>query len=66
AVSGAQMKAALDGVEIAYHEPIAVRAGQTLAIGSIKGPGQRSYLAVRGGFNVPQILGSRAVFALGA
>src|SRR5882757_550939 len=66
ALSGAHMKAALDGAEVAYDAPVAVRAGQTLAIGSIQGPGQRSYLAVRGGFDVPEILGSRAVFALGA
>ncbi|MGY4231561.1 urea carboxylase [Bradyrhizobium sp. USDA 4449] len=66
ALSGARMKASLDGAEVAYDEPVAVRAGQTLAIGGIKGPGQRSYLSVRGGIDVPEILGSRAVFALGA
>ncbi|QOG18227.1 urea carboxylase [Bradyrhizobium sp. SEMIA] len=66
ALSGARMKASLDGTEFAYHEPVTVRAGQTLAIGSIQGAGQRAYLAVRGGFDVPEMLGSRAVFALGA
>src|SRR5262249_25236436 len=66
ALSGARMKASIDGAEIAFDEPVAVRAGQTLAIGSIHGPGQRSYLAVRGGFDVPEVLGSRAVFTLGA
>jgi urea carboxylase len=66
ALAGARMKASLDGAEVAHGEPVTVRAGQTLAIGSIDGAGQRTYLAVRGGFDVPQILGSRAVFALGA
>ncbi|MGY4315953.1 urea carboxylase [Bradyrhizobium sp. JR3.5] len=66
ALSGAGMKASLDGAEVAHDEPVAVRAGQTLVIGSIRGPGQRAYLAVRGGIDVPEILGSRAVFALGA
>jgi urea carboxylase len=66
ALMGARMKASLDGVEVAYGEPISVRAGQTLGIGRILGPGQRTYLAIRGGFNVPEVLGSRAVFALGA
>ncbi|MGN1289651.1 MAG: 5-oxoprolinase/urea amidolyase family protein, partial [Bradyrhizobium sp.] len=66
ALSGARMTASLDGAEIAYDEPVAIRAGQTLVIGSIRGPGQRGYLAVRGGIDVPEILGSRAVFALGA
>jgi urea carboxylase len=66
ALVGARMKTSLDEAEVSYGEPIAVRAGQTLAIGRIKGPGQRTYLAVRGGFDVPEVLGSRAVFALGA
>ncbi|MCC8941364.1 urea carboxylase, partial [Bradyrhizobium sp. Arg68] len=66
ALSGARMKASLDGAEVAFDEPVTVRAGQTLAIGSIRGPGQRTYLAVRGGFDVPEVLGSRAVFTLGA
>ncbi|MDA9457698.1 urea carboxylase, partial [Bradyrhizobium sp. CCBAU 21359] len=66
ALSGARMKATLDGADVAHEEPVTVRAGQTLAIGSIMGPGQRTYLAVRGGIDVPDILGSRAVFALGA
>ncbi|MGY3692872.1 urea carboxylase [Bradyrhizobium sp. USDA 3240] len=66
ALSGARMKASLDGADVAHDEPVAVRAGQTLVIGSIRGAGQRAYLAVRGGIDVPEILGSRAVFALGA
>ncbi len=65
-LAGARMTAKLDGVAIEHHAPIAVRAGQVLAIGSIEGAGQRCYLAVRGGFDAPQILGSRAVFTLGA
>jgi len=66
ALSGARMKASLDGIEVAHGEPVTVRASQTLTVGSIQGAGQRSYLAVRGGFDVPEILGSRAVFTLGA
>ncbi|VIO78114.1 Acetyl-/propionyl-coenzyme A carboxylase alpha chain [Bradyrhizobium ivorense] len=66
ALSGARMKASLDGAEVAFDEPVTVRAGQTLAIGSIHGPGQRTYVAIRGGFDVPEVLGSRAVFTLGA
>ena len=37
--------------------PIAVRAGQTLALGAVDGAGPRAYLAVRGGFDVPRYLG---------
>ena len=40
-------------------------AGQMLALGRIGGPGLRTYLAVRGGFDAPLYLGSRATFALG-
>jgi urea carboxylase len=65
-LAGAWMTAKLDGVAVDNNMPIAARAGQVLAIGSIEGPGQRCYLAVGGGFDAPQILGSRAVFTLGA
>lgn len=65
-LAGAQMSAKLDGVLIAHNAPVAVLAGQTLTIGKIEGGGQRCYLAVRGGFDAPEILGSRAVFTLGA
>src|SRR5882757_321790 len=65
-LAGARMTAKLDGAAVGNNEPIAVCAGQVLTIGSIEGPGQRCYLAVGGGFEAPQILGSRAVFTLGA
>jgi urea carboxylase len=37
ALVGARMPATLDGVELGYGEPIVVRAGQTLALGAIRG-----------------------------
>ena len=40
-------------------QPVAVQAGQTLRLGAIEGAGLRAYLAVRGGFDVPDYLGSR-------
>jgi urea carboxylase len=36
-----------------------------LSLGAIQGAGQRTYLAVRGGFVVPPYLGSKATFTLG-
>lgn len=63
---GARMTTKVDGVAIEHDVPVVVQAGQTLAIGKIEGVGQRCYLAVRGGFAAPEILGSRAVFTLGA
>jgi urea carboxylase len=65
ALVGARMKATLDGVEVGNNEPVDARAGQVLAVGAIDGPGLRTYLAVRGGFDVPEYLGSRATFSLG-
>jgi urea carboxylase len=65
-LAGARMAAKLDGVAVQNYDPIAVRSGQTLVIGKIGGAGQRCYLAVRGGFDAPEIFGSRAVFTLGA
>ncbi|KQT45508.1 urea carboxylase [Methylobacterium sp. Leaf456] len=66
ALSGAAMRATLDGEPQPHGRAFAVAAGQTLAIGPIEGPGQRAYLALRGGFSAPVVLGSRATFALGA
>ncbi len=65
ALTGASMRAELDGVAVNGWQPIAVRRGQTLALGKIDGAGARAYLLVRGGFAAPQYLGSRATFTLG-
>ncbi|ABY32096.1 urea carboxylase [Methylorubrum extorquens] len=66
ALAGAAMRLTLDGEVRPHGEAFSVRAGQTLAIGAIEGPGQRAYLALRGGLAAPVVLGSRATFALGA
>lgn len=65
ALSGAHMPALLDDISIPYHQPVAVKAGQVLELGMIEGPGQRTYLAISGGFRAPEYLGSTATFALG-
>ncbi|MCY1667203.1 5-oxoprolinase/urea amidolyase family protein [Rhizobium sp. SL86] len=65
ALAGAEMPMKLDGVPVPNGEAISVAAGQTLAIGSITGSGQRAYLAVSGGFDAPVVMGSRATFGLG-
>jgi urea carboxylase len=66
ALAGAAMRLTLDGEARPHGQAFPVRAGQTLAIGAIEGPGQRAYLALRGGLAAPVVLGSRATFALGA
>lgn len=65
ALSGAQMPMTCDGLRLGHDTAVTVRAGQVLSIGAIEGPGQRSYLAVAGGFSAPVVLGSRATFGLG-
>lgn len=65
ALAGAKMPMTLDGAPVPHDEAIQVAAGQVLAIGAIEGPGQRAYLAIRGGIAAPLVMGSRATFALG-
>jgi len=64
-LTGASMRATLDGASVPYHQAIEVTAGQELRLGAIDGPGARTYLAVRGGLDVPHYLGSRSTFTLG-
>jgi urea carboxylase len=64
-LTGAEMNARLDGIEVSFWEPIEAQAGQILKIGRVVGAGARSYLAVAGGFDVPEYLGSRSTFTLG-
>jgi len=64
-LGGAVSAASLDGHPVPWWEPFTVPAGAVLAIGAIGGPGLRSYLAVRGGFDVPSYLGSASTFTLG-
>ncbi|KTB73875.1 hypothetical protein AO068_10255 [Pseudomonas sp. ICMP 3272] len=65
AVTGAQIPIALDGEPCAMNTALLVRAGSTLALGTIVGAGVRSYLCVRGGLDVPDYLGSKSTFTLG-
>jgi urea carboxylase len=64
-LAGAAMPADVDGRPVEFWAPVTVPAGATLRIGAAKGAGCRAYLAVRGGFDVPPYLGSRATFTLG-
>lgn len=65
AVTGANMSAKVDGKAIALWQSHFVKAGSVLALGNIEGAGCRSYLAVQGGFDVPDYLGSKSTFTLG-
>ena len=65
ALTGARMKAELDGVAVDYWRAIEVRTGSVLKLRAIQGDGQRTYLAVRGGIDVPSYMGSASTFTLG-
>jgi urea carboxylase len=65
ALTGSEMKAALEGNSVSFWQSVHVRAGSILRLGGVKSAGCRSYLAVHGGFDVPDYLGSKSTFALG-
>lgn len=59
AVSGAEGHLTVDDVARPTNQPVSVRAGQTVAMRHLQG-GLRTYIAVRGSFDVPRLLGSCA------
>lgn len=65
ALTGALASATLDGEAVPMWEPVDAAAGSVLTVGTLTGPGQRAYLAVRGGIDVPRYLGSASTFTLG-
>jgi len=66
ALTGARLKADLDGQEIPWWKPFEVHKGNKLTIGMMDNSGGiRAYLAIRGGIDVPVYLGSRATFPFG-
>jgi urea carboxylase len=65
ALAGAATAATLDDVPLAAWQAHAVRAGSVLRIGAASDSGCRAYLAVAGGFDVPDYLGSKSTFTLG-
>jgi len=65
ALGGADMGATLNGVPVPGWTAVEVPAGSELKLGAARDAGARGYLAVRGGIDVPEYLGSRATFILG-
>ncbi len=65
ALTGAHMRAELDGKPMACFRAVAVKAGSVLRLRDIQGAGQRTYLAVKGGFDTPLYMHSRSTFTLG-
>jgi biotin-dependent carboxylase-like uncharacterized protein len=65
AATGAELEPRVDGEPQPRWTAFEVPAGATLTFGHLKG-GARLYLAVAGGIDVPETLGSRSTYALGA
>jgi biotin-dependent carboxylase-like uncharacterized protein len=65
AATGAELEPRVDGDPQPRWTAFEVPAGATLTFGHLKG-GARVYVAVAGGIDVPETLGSRSTYALGA
>lgn len=65
ALCGARIEADIDGGDLPMYQSVAVRAGSTVSLGKIDDAGARCYLAVNGGFQCPDMLGSKSTFTLG-
>ena len=63
AVTGAEFRLTLDDVPVEMHRAIEATAGSVLKFGE-RLRGARAYVAVAGGVNVPQVLGSRSTHVL--
>jgi urea carboxylase len=65
ALVGASMHITVDGRGVSSGHPIELQAGSRIVVGPVSGHGLRASLAVRGGIDVPEFLGSRSTFTLG-
>ncbi len=63
AVTGADIDVTLDGDAVPLWSAVHVEAGQELRFGLMRS-GARAYLAVRGGIDVPLVMGSRSTYVL--
>jgi antagonist of KipI len=65
ALAGADMGAKLNGSDVPRLQPVMAKAGSELHLGVAR-QGARGYLAVAGGLDVPQVIGSRATYVRGS
>jgi len=64
-LTGAKLKADLNGKEPPWWEAFYVKKGSVLSLGALRGMGCRSYLTVEGGFEINEYLGSKSTFPKG-
>jgi biotin-dependent carboxylase-like uncharacterized protein len=65
AVTGAPVEVKVNGKSVPQWTRLHLGAGDELSFGVIQG-GTRYYIAVQGGIDVPEVLGSRSTYSLGA
>ncbi|MDE8588397.1 biotin-dependent carboxyltransferase family protein [Arthrobacter sp. NQ4] len=65
AVTGAPVEVKVNGDPRPQWSRLLLKAGDQLSFGVIQG-GTRYYIAVQGGIDVPEVLGSRSTYSLGA
>lgn len=59
AITGADLTATLDGVDVPMYRAVPVQKGQTLKFGGPRS-GCRGYLAFAGGLDIPEVMGSKS------
>ena len=64
AVTGADISPEVDGRPIPMWESVEIEEGSTLEFGELR-DGMRAYIAVRGGIDVPTVMGSRSTYLKG-
>ncbi|MBR8458041.1 urea carboxylase [Burkholderia dolosa] len=64
-LGGAPFAATLDGEPAPFWQVLRASRGAVLKLGGVTGAGVRACLAVKGGLQVPDYLGSKATFTLG-
>ncbi len=64
-LTGATTDAKLDGEKVHFWKPISIKQGDILECGNVIEHGYRTYLTIKGGFDAPDYLGSKATFTLG-
>ncbi|CAJ0555242.1 Ff.00g053070.m01.CDS01 [Fusarium sp. VM40] len=64
AISGGLTPVTIDDVPAPQNQALMIKAGQTLSLGVVE-HGHKVYFAIRGGIQVPVVMGSQATFELG-
>ncbi|MDE2821898.1 MAG: biotin-dependent carboxyltransferase family protein, partial [Chloroflexota bacterium] len=65
AVTGADISPEVDGWRVQMWESLEIEEGSTLEFGELR-DGMRAYIAVRGGIDVPTVMGSRSTYLKGS